>query len=58
MPTAFERVIWGCGDGATLPVLETSIGKIGAVICWENYMPMLRTCMYNKGELCRYLLLC
>uniref|UniRef100_A0AC35FWJ9 CN hydrolase domain-containing protein n=1 Tax=Panagrolaimus sp. PS1159 TaxID=55785 RepID=A0AC35FWJ9_9BILA len=49
MPTAFERVVWGCGDGATLPVLDTSVGKVGAVICWENYMPMLRTAMYNKG---------
>uniref|UniRef100_A0AC34QKL3 CN hydrolase domain-containing protein n=1 Tax=Panagrolaimus sp. JU765 TaxID=591449 RepID=A0AC34QKL3_9BILA len=49
MPTAFERVVWGRGDGATLPVFDTKIGKIGAVICWENFMPMLRTFMYNKG---------
>ncbi|KAE9554897.1 hypothetical protein FO519_001925 [Halicephalobus sp. NKZ332] len=49
IPTAFERVLWARGDGATLKVFDTHVGKIGAVICWENYMPMLRTCMYNKG---------
>ena len=49
MPTAMERVIWGAGDGSTLPVVATDIGKIGAVICWENYMPLLRTAMYAKG---------
>jgi nitrilase len=49
MPTAMERVIWGTGDGSTLPVISTSLGKIGAVICWENYMPLLRTAMYAKG---------
>jgi nitrilase len=49
MPTAMERVIWGCGDDSTLPVVTTSLGKIGSVICWENYMPLLRTAMYAKG---------
>ena len=49
MPTAMERVIWGAGDGSTMPVLATNIGKVGAVICWENYMPLLRTAMYAKG---------
>ncbi|MBE0616976.1 MAG: nitrilase [Proteobacteria bacterium] len=49
MPTAAERLIWGFGDGSTLPVLETPLGRIGAVICWENYMPLLRTAMYAKG---------
>lgn len=49
MPTAMERLIWGFGDGSTLTVVETAIGKIGAVICWENYMPLLRTAMYAKG---------
>lgn len=48
MPTAMERVIWGTGDGSTLPVVPTNIGKIGAVICWENYMPLLRTAMYAQ----------
>ncbi len=49
MPTAMERLVWGFGDGSTLPVLETPLGKIGAVICWENYMPLLRMAMYAKG---------
>ena len=49
MPTAMERLIWGFGDGSTLPVIETDLGKIGAVICWENYMPLLRAAMYAKG---------
>jgi nitrilase len=49
MPTAAERLIWGCGDGSTLPVFETPIGRVGAVICWENYMPLLRMTMYAKG---------
>ena len=49
MPTAMERLIWGFGDGSTLPVFETPLGRIGAVICWENYMPLLRTAMYAKG---------
>jgi len=49
MPTAMERLVWGMGDGSTMPVFQTEIGKIGAVICWENYMPLLRTAMYAKG---------
>lgn len=49
MPTAMERLIWGFGDGSTLPVFETPIGRLGAVICWENYMPLLRAAMYAKG---------
>ncbi|XP_042498889.1 bifunctional nitrilase/nitrile hydratase NIT4A-like isoform X1 [Macadamia integrifolia] len=49
VPTALERLIWGSGDGSTLPVYETPIGKIGAAICWENRMPLLRTAMYAKG---------
>jgi nitrilase len=49
MPTALERLVWGFGDGSTLPVMDTPVGKIGAVICWENYMPLLRTAMYAQG---------
>ena len=49
MPTASERLIWGQGDGSTIPVIETSAGRVGAAICWENYMPLLRTAMYAKG---------
>jgi len=49
MPTAMERLIWGTGDGSTLSVVDSPMGRIGAVICWENYMPLLRTAMYAKG---------
>lgn len=49
MPTGLERVIWGFGDGSTLPVYDTAIGRIGALICWENRMPLLRTAMYARG---------
>jgi nitrilase len=49
MPTALERLVWGFGDGSTLPVFDTPLGKLGSVICWENYMPLLRTAMYAKG---------
>ena len=49
MPTGSERLIWGFGDGSTMPVIETPLGRIGAVICWENYMPMLRVAMYDQG---------
>ncbi len=49
MPTASERTIWGFGDGSTLPVFDTAVGKIGSVICWENRMPLLRMAMYAKG---------
>ncbi|XP_052186685.1 bifunctional nitrilase/nitrile hydratase NIT4A [Diospyros lotus] len=49
MPTALERIIWGFGDGSTVPVFDTAIGKIGAAICWENKMPLLRMAMYGKG---------
>jgi nitrilase len=49
MPTAMERMIWGFGDGSTLTVVDSPYGRIGSVICWENYMPMLRMAMYAKG---------
>lgn len=49
MPTALERMIWGFGDGSTLAVVESPYGRIGSVICWENYMPMLRMAMYSKN---------
>ncbi len=49
MPTAMERMIWGFGDGSTLTVIDSPYGRIGSVICWENYMPMLRMAMYAKN---------
>ena len=49
MPTASERLVWGFGDGSTLPVFDTAVGKLGALICWENYLPLARAAMYGKG---------
>jgi nitrilase len=49
MPTGCERLIWGFGDGSTMPVFDTPHGRMGAVICWENYMPLMRAAMYAKG---------
>ena len=48
-PTAAERLVWGEGDGSTLCTFDTEIGKIGGLICWENYMPLARMSMYSKG---------
>ncbi|NEU32146.1 carbon-nitrogen hydrolase family protein [bacterium LRH843] len=48
-PTGSERLIWGEGDGSTLPVFDTPYGRIGSLICWENYMPLARAAMYAKG---------
>jgi nitrilase len=49
MPTASERLVWGFGDGSTMPVYDTPLGKLGSVICWENYLPLMRAAMYAKG---------
>lgn len=49
MPTAAERLVWGYGDGSTMPVVETSGARVGAAICWENYLPLYRTALYAKG---------
>ncbi|MBN2430691.1 MAG: carbon-nitrogen hydrolase family protein [Acidobacteria bacterium] len=48
-PTAAERVIWGEGDGSTLTVVDTPFGRLGGLICWENYMPLARMALYGKG---------
>lgn len=48
-PTAAERIIWGEGDGSTLDVYETKWGRVGGLICWENYMPLARMTLYQKG---------
>jgi len=49
MPTGTERLIWGQGDGSTLPVIDSQVGRVAAAVCWENQMPLLRTAMYAKG---------
>lgn len=48
-PTASERLIWGEGDGSTLTAITTPFGVVGGLICWENYMPLARAAMYDKG---------
>ena len=48
-PTGSERLIWGEGDGSTLTVVDTEAGRIGGLICWENYMPLARMAIYEKG---------
>jgi nitrilase len=48
-PTAAERIIWGEGDGSTLTTVATPFGRVGGLICWENYMPLARMAMYAKG---------
>ena len=49
MPTGSERLVWGYGDGSTMPVFDTPLGKIGTLVCWENYMPLMRAAHYAKG---------
>jgi nitrilase len=48
-PTGSERLIWGEGDGSTMPVVSSPAGRVGALICWENYMPLARMAMYAQG---------
>jgi nitrilase len=47
--TGGERLAWGMGDGSTLPVFDTPFGRLGGLICWENYMPLARAAMYEQG---------
>jgi len=49
VPTGGERMIWAQGDGSTLRVHDTAIGKLGGLICWENYMPLARQALYDQG---------
>jgi nitrilase len=49
MPTGGERLAWGMGDGSTMEVFETEFGRLGGLICWENYMPLARAAMYAQG---------
>ncbi|RAI92160.1 carbon-nitrogen hydrolase family protein [Algoriphagus yeomjeoni] len=48
-PTGLERYIWAESDGSTLVSFDTQLGKIGGLLCWENYMPLARMAMYNQG---------
>ncbi len=49
MPTGGERLVWGMGDGSTLNVIDTGFGRLGGLICWENYMPLARAALYAQG---------
>ncbi|RMH98501.1 MAG: carbon-nitrogen hydrolase family protein, partial [Calditrichaeota bacterium] len=49
IPTGGERLIWAGGDGSTMNAFDTPVGKIGGLICWENYMPLARQAMYQQG---------
>jgi nitrilase len=49
VPTNHERLVWGPGDGGGLEALETPLGRIGGLICWENYMPLARFALYESG---------
>jgi nitrilase len=49
VPTNHERLVWGQGDGEGLRAIETGIGRIGGLICWENYMPLARFALYESG---------
>ncbi len=49
VPTGGERLVWAQGDGSTLAVYDTALGKVGGLICWENYMPLARSALYAWG---------
>jgi len=49
MPTNPERMVWGFGDGSGLNVVNTPVGKVGTLLCWENYMPLARYALYGQG---------
>ncbi|WP_284615471.1 carbon-nitrogen hydrolase family protein [Aquabacterium humicola] len=49
MPTNPERMCWGFGDASGLKAVDTPAGRVGALICWENYMPLARCAMYAQG---------
>ena len=49
MPTNHERIVWGLGTGDGLTAIPTDIGKMGGLICWENFMPLARFALYDAG---------
>ncbi len=50
MPTYTERMIWGQGDGSSLRAVETAMGRVGGLICWEHWMPLARQALHVSGE--------
>jgi nitrilase len=49
MPTNHERLVWGLGDGTGLTAIDTALGRVGGLICWENLMPLARAALYESG---------
>jgi nitrilase len=49
MPTNHERMVWGLGDGSGLETVQTPLGRVGGLICWENFMPLARAALYESG---------
>jgi nitrilase len=49
VPTNHERLVWGQGDGRGLTAVETGFGRLGGLVCWENYMPLARFALYEAG---------
>ncbi len=50
IPTYTERMVWGQGDGANLKAVDTSVGRVGGLICWEHWMPLARQVLHDSGE--------
>lgn len=51
IPTYTERLVWGRGDGSTLSVVDTSVGRVGGLVCWEHWMPLARQAMHDQREI-------
>jgi nitrilase len=49
VPTNHERLVWGPGDGRGLRAIDTPLGRVGGLICWENFMPLARFSLYESG---------
>jgi nitrilase len=49
VPTNHERLVWGFGDGTGLAAIQTDLGRVGGLICWENHMPLARAALYQSG---------
>ena len=49
MPTGAERLVWGMGDGSSLEVVDTPVGRLGTLTSWETYMPLARAALYAQG---------
>ncbi len=50
VPTYTERLVWGQGDGSGLKAVDSSLGRVGGLICWEHWMPLARQALHDSGE--------